>query len=47
MFAIITKRLSAILSQRNILRGPNYSVLKGTTTKDPIHAINAVMEDAK
>ncbi|KAG0345611.1 hypothetical protein BGZ54_005523 [Gamsiella multidivaricata] len=46
MFTILTKRLSTILTQHNILRGPNYSVLKGTTTKDPIHALNCVMEDA-
>ncbi|KAF9972727.1 hypothetical protein BGZ75_001375, partial [Mortierella antarctica] len=39
--------MSATMSRHNILRGPNYSVLKGTTTKDPIHALHAVLEDAR
>ncbi|KAG0196189.1 hypothetical protein BGX28_010452 [Mortierella sp. GBA30] len=39
--------MSRIMSRHNILRGPNYSVLKGTTTKDPIHALHAVLEDAR
>lgn len=32
--------------EHNILKGSNFSVLKGTTTMDPIHIVNAVMEDA-
>ncbi|KAG0365641.1 hypothetical protein BGX24_004032 [Mortierella sp. AD032] len=31
----------------SIFKGPNFSVLKGTMTKDPIHILNAVMEDAR
>ncbi len=47
MFSILTTRLSTIMNTHNILRGPNFSVLKGTTTKDPIHIIQALMEDAR
>ncbi|KAG0358381.1 hypothetical protein BGZ54_010443 [Gamsiella multidivaricata] len=46
MFAILTNRLSAILSRHSILRGPNFSALKGTTTKDPFHILQAAMDDA-
>jgi len=35
------------MSRHGILRGPNFSVLKGTTTKDPIHILQAAMEDAR
>ncbi|KAF9080670.1 hypothetical protein BGX23_001831 [Mortierella sp. AD031] len=34
------------MSQHNILRGANFSVFKETTTKDPIHILKAVLEDA-
>ena len=47
MFSILTARLSTIMSTHGILRGPNFSVLKGTTTKDPIHILLAMMEDAR
>src|SRR5690606_87317 len=45
--SIITSRLSTIFSRHGILRGPNFSVLKGTTTKDPLHILQAAMEDAR
>ena len=47
MFAVLTNRLSETMGRHNILRGPNFSVLKGTTTKDPIHILQAAMEDAR
>jgi hypothetical protein len=47
LFSILTERLSRIFSRHNVLRGPNFSVLKGTTTMDPLHILNAVLEDAR
>jgi len=46
LFSILTNRLSSIMLEHNILKGANFSVLKGTSTADPIHIVNAVMEDA-
>ncbi|KAF9404111.1 hypothetical protein BGZ76_007107, partial [Entomortierella beljakovae] len=39
--------LSRIMAKYDILKGPNFSVLKGTTTKDPIHILQAALEDAR
>lgn len=47
LFSILNRRLSTIFSCHGVLRGPNFSVLKGTTTKDPLHILNAAMEDAR
>ncbi|KAF9176570.1 hypothetical protein BGZ49_006148, partial [Haplosporangium sp. Z 27] len=47
MFTILVDRLTSIFARHNILRGPNFSVMKGTMTKDPIHILNSVMEDAR
>ena len=47
LFSILVERLTAIFMSKDILKGPNFSVLKGTMTKDPIHILNAVMEDAR
>jgi len=47
LFSILVNRFCSILSSRKILSGVNFSVLPGTTTKDPIHILNAVMEDAR
>ncbi|KAH7036152.1 hypothetical protein BKA57DRAFT_521286 [Linnemannia elongata] len=44
LFSILTERLSTIMLEHDILKGANFSVLKGTSTADPIHALNAVME---
>ncbi|KAG0271312.1 hypothetical protein BGZ96_005891, partial [Linnemannia gamsii] len=43
----MVNRLTAILSRHSIFRGPNFSVLKGTMTKDPIHILNSILEDAR
>lgn len=41
------KGVILVLSRHSIFRGPNFSVLKGTMTKDPIHILNSVLEDAR
>ncbi|KAF9536744.1 hypothetical protein EC957_009809, partial [Mortierella hygrophila] len=43
----VVLRLTLVLSRHSIFHGPNFSVLKGTMTKDPIHILNAVLEDAR
>ncbi|KAF9271080.1 hypothetical protein BGZ88_006863, partial [Linnemannia elongata] len=43
----MVKRLTTVMSRYQVFKGPNFSVLKGTMTKDPIHILNAVMEDAR
>ncbi|KAF9134987.1 hypothetical protein BGX30_011705, partial [Mortierella sp. GBA39] len=40
LFSILTSRLSAIMLEHNILKGSNFSVLKGTTTADTIHIVS-------
>jgi len=45
--SILTGRLSSICSQHNILHPNNFSVLKGSSIHEPLHALNAVMEDAQ
>ncbi|KAG0294737.1 hypothetical protein BGZ98_001648, partial [Dissophora globulifera] len=47
MFAILVDRLTGIFMRHNIIRGPNFSVLKGKMTKNPIQILNSVMEDAR
>ncbi|KAG9070085.1 hypothetical protein KI688_009416 [Linnemannia hyalina] len=44
---IKSRRLTLVLSHHSSFRGSNFSVLKGTMTKDPIHILNAVLEDAR
>jgi len=44
---VLTKRLSTIILDNNILKGNNPSVLKGTGCDEVIHLINAAMEDAR
>src|SRR5215204_3885808 len=43
---ILNNRLSHIFSTYNILKGPNYAGLKGTSTAIPIHTICNIMEEA-
>src|SRR2546421_6435292 len=44
---IITNRMEKICRTHNILRGNNCSVLKGTSTHDPITVLTQICKDAK
>ena len=44
---IFTKRLAQICCRKNILKEPNFAGLPGGSTEEPVHIINAIMEDAK
>ena len=33
--------------KREILKGPNYAGLPGNSTKQPVHILNMIMEEAK
>src|SRR5947207_14354814 len=44
---ILNNRLSAIFTEHNILKGPNYAGLKGCSTSIPIHTVCNIMEDAR
>lgn len=45
--SILTKRLTKILDQHNVIKGLNYSVLPNRTTDDVLFTIHNLMEDAK
>ena len=45
--AILTGRLSGICSQHKVLHPNNFSVLKGSSIHEPLHALNSMMEDAQ
>ncbi|KAG0067223.1 hypothetical protein BGZ90_001101 [Linnemannia elongata] len=47
LFSILTERLLAIMLKHKILEGATFSILKGTSTANPIYALNVVMEDAR
>jgi hypothetical protein len=44
---IINKRLSKVIKEREILKGLNYAGLPGCSTEEPIHIVNALVEEAK
>lgn len=44
---IVTKKLSNIITQHNILKGENHAVLSNSLTEVPLRIINTCMEDAK
>ena len=45
--AILTGLLSDICTRHKILHPNNFSVLKGSSIHEPLHALNSVMEDAR
>ena len=45
--SILTGRLSNLCSQHKILHPNNFSVLKGSSVHEPLHPLNAIMEDAR
>ena len=45
--SMLTGHLSSICSQHPILHPNNFSVLKGSSVHEPLHALNAMMEDAR
>ncbi|GBC51848.2 ribonuclease H-like domain-containing protein [Rhizophagus irregularis DAOM 181602=DAOM 197198] len=44
---IVTKRLSKVIAERNILKGGNHARLPGGSTEAPLRIINTCIEDAK
>src|SRR5436189_4449867 len=42
----LNNRLLNIFTSHNVLKGPNYAGLKGSSTAIPIHTICNIMEDA-
>ena len=47
MMKIFTTRLSGILQDHNILKGLNFTALKGESTSSPIALLQCIMEDAR
>ena len=45
--SILTGHFSCLCSQHTILHPNNFSVLKGSSVHEPLHALNAIMEDAQ
>src|SRR4051812_17098785 len=44
---ILTSRLNKILVKNEILKGNNCAALPGTSTHEPLHILNNIMEDAR
>src|SRR5205823_13284322 len=44
---VVDKRLDMILTKHNILQGPNYAGLSGSSTSSPIHIMNNLIEEAR
>src|SRR5260364_289177 len=44
---IIMQRLDQIFKEKGVLNGPNFAVLSGESTEDPIHILNCITEEAR
>jgi len=44
---LLTKRIAKVVTERNILQGPNFAGLPGCSTEDAIHTVEIVKEDAR
>src|SRR5260364_180842 len=44
---VIMQRLDRIFKERGILKGPNFAGLSGESTKDPIHILSCITEEAR
>ena len=44
---IITRRLTKVFVEKEILKGSNYVGLPGNSTEQPVHILNMIMEEAK
>ena len=44
---VITKRLSKVCIEKNILQGPNFAGLPKDSTEELIHILNALLEEAQ
>ena len=44
---IVTKRLSKIMVEKEILKGPNFAELPGCSTAEAIHLVEMIVEEAK
>ena len=44
---VVGKRLDIVLTKHNILQGPNYTGLSGSSTSSPIHIMNNLIEEAR
>ena len=43
---ILTKSLSMIIKDKNILQGPNFAGLPKNSAEEPIHILNLFLEEA-
>src|SRR5260364_279498 len=44
---VITRRLTKVFVEREILKGPNFAGLPGNSTEQLVHILNMIMEEAK
>ena len=44
---ILTKRITQVIVEKKMLKGPNFAGLPGNSTEEPVHIMNTIIEDAK